>query len=196
MQPGADRDPRICADRQRWSRACSLLAPKLVNRRGFIGRTSPGIVFALALWAQCVSCDGRETPVARPRIVAEREATATVLFPKGESELAAHLTTIVDELVERAGSGSPAAVVLGFANEHDDLIANLALAERRAQAIASELVTRGVPKDRIVVAGSEARSNEENASRVEVIIVAGARIAMLEPVSPNVMSRSSSLRDR
>ena len=120
--------------------------------------------------------------MARSPIFDEREATTTILFPRSESELTAHLSTNVDELFERLGSSSLASVlVLGFASEHDDLNANLALAERRAQAIARELVTRGVPKGRIIVAGSETRPSDENGSRVELTIVPGSRIAMLQP---------------
>jgi outer membrane protein OmpA-like peptidoglycan-associated protein len=120
--------------------------------------------------------------MARSPAVDERETTAIILFPRGESELAAHLSSDVDELFERLGSSSLASVlVLGFASEHDDLSANLALAERRAQGIARELVTRGVPRDRIVAAGSETRTGDDNGSRVELMIVPGARIAMRQP---------------
>jgi type IV pilus biogenesis protein CpaD/CtpE len=150
----------------------------------FIGRISLGLVCALALVAGCLTNEGRER-IARSRVVDEAEATATIRFAEGESEPAAHLPAYVDELVEGAASGSSKAVlVLGFANDHDDLNTNLALAERRAQAIARELVTRGVPRDRMIVAGSETRPNEEGGSRVEVTIVPRSRLAMRPANAP------------
>jgi outer membrane protein OmpA-like peptidoglycan-associated protein len=151
-----------------------------VNRRSLVARISPELAFAVALFASCLSCEGRQSRIP-PRIFDEPEATATILFPKGESELTSHLPTAVNDLFERARSRPPATVlVLGFANEHDDLNTNLALAERRARTIAGELGAKGVPRDRIVVVGSEAPSNQENAARVEIVIVAASRLAMLE----------------
>jgi hypothetical protein len=158
--------------------------PVSMDRCDFISRISPGLACTVALLAGCLTNEGREQRIARSRIVDEGEATATIRFAKGEGEPAGHLPAYVDELVSGAASGSPKAVlVLGFANDHHDLNANLALAERRAQTIARELVTRGVPRDWIIVAGSETRPNDEGGSRVEVTIVPGSRIAMLPATS-------------
>jgi outer membrane protein OmpA-like peptidoglycan-associated protein len=155
-----------------------------VDHCGLVRRISAWLVCTVALLANCLSCQGREPRIARSRIFDEREPIVTIPFPRGESELTTHLPADVEELFQRAGSSAPAAVlVLGFAAEHDDLITNLALAERRAHAIARELVTGGVARDRIIVAGSEAHPSDEAPSRVEVMIVAGSRLAMLPSAS-------------
>jgi hypothetical protein len=176
---------RISAGLSGRAPARSLLLPASMNRCDFTVRISPALTCVVALLAGCLTNEGRGPRIAQSRIVDEGEATATIQFAKGESEPAAHLPAYVEELVDGATSGSPKAVlVLGFANDHDDLNANLALAERRAQAIARELVTKGVPRDRMIVAGSETPPNDEGGSRVEVTIASGSRIAMLPATSP------------
>jgi hypothetical protein len=89
-------------------------------------------------------------------------------FPKGEAELGGP-----HEEIERVVAlvGARSLLIMGFANDLRDLDSNLKLAERRARAVAEYLQARGIRRERIIVAGSEAAHDDEGGSRVEVMLV-------------------------
>jgi outer membrane protein OmpA-like peptidoglycan-associated protein len=88
-----------------------------------------------------------------------RFAVDELSFPTGSAQVPAAAGTALDELAATLEANPDAKIrVEGFADSSGDPQANLALSQRRADAVRRELVGKGVPADRIeaVGMGSEA----------------------------------------
>ena len=97
---------------------------------------------------------------------------AVIPFERGECDTLDELPIEVERLLQRVGAPlSSSLLVMGYANELPDLKDNLKVAEDRARAVAKRLQLRGISRDRILLAWSEAPAADSQGSRVEVILL-------------------------
>ena len=119
-----------------------------------------------------VGCDVGGQPRRAPPIADPQPLWAAIPFERGECDTVDDLPADVARLLERASASSSwSLLVMGFANELTDLKENLRVAEDRARAVAKRLQLRGIMRDRIVIAWSEAPRDDDRGSRVEVVLV-------------------------
>lgn len=123
------------------------------------------------------------TQVADPE--PELPGSWRVHFRSNRAELGAAASAVLDEVAARLSSDPEAKVELeGHADRRGPSPYNAALSKRRAEAVASALVARGAPEDRlVVVAYGEQRPVEHGATskawaqnrRVEIRLKRGER---------------------
>ncbi len=81
--------------------------------------------------------------------------TVGLLFPTNSAELSPAAKPKLDELaaVLRAKPEANDVIAKGFTDDTGDAAFNMALSQRRAQAVSDYLASQGVPKDRIMTRG-------------------------------------------
>lgn len=119
-----------------------------------------------------VGCDVGAEPRGAPPTAEMPPLWAVIPFERGECDTLDGLPIEVDRLLQRVGGPlSASLLVMGYANELPDLKDNLKIAEDRARAVARRLQLRGISRDRILIAWSEAPRDDGQGSRVEVILL-------------------------
>jgi outer membrane protein OmpA-like peptidoglycan-associated protein len=93
----------------------------------------------------------------------------TILFAVGSSDLDGAAMQTLDALTVALSRARAASVTVeGLANDHHHLQTNLDLADRRAQAVARHLATRGIGNTRYVTIGRES-SPDDPRGRASII---------------------------
>ena len=131
-------------------------------------RTSITIVAAAVTLASMTDCQfPRTTPQGTPQVrdapdvEAGESLEATILFPGGSSDLDGAAMRTLDALsVALSRARADSVSIEGLANEHHHLQTNLDLGERRAQAVARYLASRGVGRTRYVTIGRESSADD------------------------------------
>jgi hypothetical protein len=119
-----------------------------------------------------VGCDVGAERRGAPPTVETPPLWAVIPFERGECDTLDRLPIEVERLLQRVGGPlSSSLLVMGYANELPDLKDNLKIAEDRAHAVVKRLQLRGISRDRIQVAWSEAPRDDSQGSRVEVILL-------------------------
>jgi hypothetical protein len=137
------------------------------HRRTFLTTVACG-----TLWlASGMGCEVRTVESRAPTVEQADLPWVVLRFAPGEADLADGLPLEIDRLLGRPGGPLPSLLVMGFANESSDFDANLRIAESRAHHVADALRFRGISRDRILIAWSEAAMDDEVGGRVEVVLV-------------------------
>jgi outer membrane protein OmpA-like peptidoglycan-associated protein len=98
--------------------------------------------------------------------------SASLLFDREEDDLTLDMVRSLDAIAWRAWpGGSVRVLIVGYANEHQVLTENLALAERRGRAIVKHLVSRGVDRRQVVVTAREASRDDPEGARCDVEVL-------------------------